>query len=89
MKRYETDDELINLQIRLRHETLPICPPQPVVELPDGSHELDAPVDVLRWQDTAPLPVVPTQRSERRWWLPVACIVPTLAVAGDLVGRWL
>lgn len=64
--------------------------PAPAVELPDGSHECAAPRDPLAWQPTEPLPVVPQDPRRRAWtrYGVVACIVPTLALAGDLVGRW-
>lgn len=97
MNRYTEVDELLNLQIRLRHETLPICPPVPVVELPDGSHVCSAPPDPYAWLDAlgAPATVVvppvvaaPVVRTPRRW-LALACgIVPLLALAGEFAGRW-
>lgn len=91
MKTYEPDDELVSLYVRLRHETLPIHPPAAAVELPDGSHELIAPCDPLGWQDTAPLPVVPVERTEPSLITIAAMVLivlPGLVNAGYWLGVW-
>lgn len=91
MKLYEPDDELVSLYVRLRHETLPVHPPAPVVELPDGSLELTAPRDWCSYLDALGAPMTPTPpvvRTSRRWLALSAAIVPLLALAGEFVGRW-